>query len=47
MITDIGIKHGIKGFDGDLDESQINNFIAKISKMTRDQNTLLERIKVS
>jgi DNA repair protein RAD50 len=45
MVREISIKHGMKGFDGELDDIQVQEFMAKISRMSRDQNLVLERIK--
>lgn len=46
MIKEISRRHGIRGFDSQLDDSQIREFIDKVSKMSRDQSLTLERIKV-
>jgi DNA repair protein RAD50 len=45
LVREISIKHGLKGFDGELDDIQVQEFMAKISRMSRDQNLVLERIK--
>jgi len=45
LVREICSKHGMKGFDGDLDDEQIQEFMAKIARMSRDQNLILERIK--
>ncbi|KAA8894161.1 AAA domain-containing protein [Sphaerosporella brunnea] len=42
---EISVKHGMKGFDGELGDAQVQEFMAKISRMSRDQNLVLERIK--
>ncbi|CUS15180.1 unnamed protein product [Tuber aestivum] len=45
LIREISRRHGIRGFDSQLDDSQIREFIDKVSKMSRDQSLTLERIK--
>ncbi|CAZ80011.1 unnamed protein product [Tuber melanosporum] len=45
LIKEISRRHGIRGFDSQLDDSQIREFIDKVSGMSRDQSLTLERIK--
>lgn len=46
LIKEISRRHGIKGFDSELDDTQIQVFIGKVARLARDQNLTLERIKV-
>ncbi|KAI9805880.1 MAG: hypothetical protein M1825_000494 [Sarcosagium campestre] len=36
-------RHNIRGFDADLDDDAIRDFMAKVNKLSRDQNLNLER----
>jgi len=45
LVREISIKHGLKGFDGEVDDTLVQEFMAKIARMSRDQNLVLERIK--
>ncbi|KAH8150090.1 uncharacterized protein LAJ45_05776 [Morchella importuna] len=45
LIREISRRHGIKGFESELDDSQIQTFMTKVSRLSRDQNLYLERIK--
>lgn len=46
LIKEISRRHGIKGFDSELDDTQIQVFMGKVTRLARDQNLTLERIKV-
>jgi len=45
LVREISAKHDMKGFSGELDDDQIQEFMAKITRMSRDQGLVLERIK--
>ncbi|KAI9837087.1 MAG: hypothetical protein M1819_000737 [Sarea resinae] len=45
MIKETARRHNIRGFDDELDDPQIHDFMEKISKMSRDQNIHLERAR--
>ncbi|KAI5850625.1 AAA domain-containing protein [Tricharina praecox] len=45
LVREISVKHDMKGFSGELDDEQIQEFMAKITRMSRDQGLVLERIK--
>jgi DNA repair protein RAD50 len=47
LVRELASKHMIKGFDGELDDYTIQDFAARIDKMSRDQNQVLERVKVN
>lgn len=48
LIKEAGIRHNIRGYNiSDLDEGQIQEFMKKLEKLSRDQNSLLEKAKVS
>ncbi|KAL9122688.1 MAG: hypothetical protein Q9187_000760 [Circinaria calcarea] len=38
-------EHGIRGYDTELDDMQINEFMDRISKLSKDQNTKVERLR--
>ena len=38
-------RHGIRGFDADLDETQIGDFVNRIAQMARDQQHTFERAR--
>ncbi|KAI5785944.1 hypothetical protein EDC01DRAFT_618217, partial [Geopyxis carbonaria] len=46
LVRDLSMKHGVNGFDGDLNDDQIHQFIYKLAEMTREQNQILDRIKL-
>ena len=45
MIKEMARNHNIRGFDSDLDDMQINDFVERITKMSKDQNLNLERLR--
>lgn len=45
MIKEMARRHNIRGFDIELDDMQINDFIERITKMSKDQNLSLERLR--
>ena len=45
MIKEAASRHGMRGFDMELDDSLIQDFMARLGKMSRDQNLNLERVK--
>lgn len=45
MIKEMARRHNIRGFDIDLDDMQINDFMERITKMSKDQNLSLERLR--
>lgn len=45
LIKEFCIKLNLKGFDGELDGVRIDDFMSKVSRLSRDQNLILERIK--
>jgi len=47
LIREAGVRHSIRGYNNsDLDEGQIQEFMRKLEKLSRDQNSLLEKAKV-
>ena len=38
-------QHSLRGYDGDLDEDQVRDFIDRVRKLSRDKDRELERIK--
>ena len=38
-------EHGIKGYDTELDEMQISEYMDRIAKLSKDQNTKVERLR--
>lgn len=47
LVRELCSKHKIKGYDGELEDETIRDFEARIDKMSRDQNQVLDRIKVN
>ncbi|KAL9092536.1 MAG: hypothetical protein Q9165_004340 [Trypethelium subeluteriae] len=45
LIKETAHRHNIRGFDLDVTNSQIKDFMERISKMTRDQNAALDRAR--
>ena len=45
MIKKISSDHRIRGFENDLDDTQINKYIEKILNMSRDQNAAVEKAR--
>lgn len=45
MIREAAKRHGIRGFDYDIDDKKIAEFSQILSKMSRDQNKALERAR--
>ena len=38
-------EHHIRGYDGELDEMEINEYMDRITKMSKDQNTKVEKLR--
>lgn len=47
LVRDAALKHGIRGYDGDLDEDQVKDFVSKMRKSLKDKDRELERLKKS
>ncbi len=45
MIKETARRHNMRGFDTELDDSLMQDFMFRLSKMARDQNLNLERVK--
>lgn len=45
IVRDISVKHDLRGFDGELSDSLVQEFIAKVARMSKDQNLVLKKIK--
>ncbi|KAH0542142.1 hypothetical protein FGG08_003442 [Glutinoglossum americanum] len=45
LIKETARRHNIRGFDGELDDMQIREFMERIGKMSRDQYLSLERVR--
>ncbi|EEP75753.1 conserved hypothetical protein [Uncinocarpus reesii 1704] len=45
LIRDIARQNNLRGFEGDLDEMEINEFMLRIQKLYKDRNQALERAK--
>lgn len=45
MIKEAARRHNMRGFDMELDDSLIQEFMIRLGKMSRDQNLNLERVK--
>jgi DNA repair protein RAD50 len=45
LIKESARTHGIRGFDMDIDDKQVQAFMERISKLARDQNTKLENAR--
>ncbi len=43
MVKETARRHNIRGFDTELDDAQIKDFMERLGKMSRDQNLKLER----
>ncbi|KAI9769867.1 MAG: DNA repair protein rad50 [Candelina submexicana] len=43
MVKETARRHNIRGFDTELDEAHIRDFMERLTKMSRDQNLKLER----
>lgn len=46
LVREINIKHDISTLPSQLDSNDIDDFISEISRMARDQNSKLERLKL-
>jgi len=47
LVRDAALRHGIRGYDGELDEGQVKDFVSKMRKALRDKDRELERLKKS
>ena len=45
LVTEAAHRHTLRGYDGDLDEAQIADFVERIRKLSRHKDRELERIK--
>ncbi|EDN10278.1 conserved hypothetical protein [Histoplasma mississippiense (nom. inval.)] len=45
LIKEIARQNNIRGFDHDLDDMQVNEFMQRIRKLSKDQNQALERAR--
>ena len=45
LIKDIARRHNIRGYDTELDEMQIGEYMERISKLLKDQNANVERVR--
>lgn len=45
MIKDTARHHNIRGYDTDLDDMQINEYLDRISRLLKDQNTAVEKVR--
>jgi DNA repair protein RAD50 len=43
LVREAARRHAIRGFDGDLDDDEVRDFLDKIGKMSRERNRELER----
>ncbi|KAG4035088.1 hypothetical protein MFRU_002g04350 [Monilinia fructicola] len=47
LVKSAASKHSIRGYDDDIDDSRVNEFIERIKKLSRDKERDLERIKTA
>ncbi|KAG9247672.1 putative DNA repair protein RAD50 [Calycina marina] len=47
LVREAAISHGIRGYDGDLSESQMDDFVSRMRKLLREKDRELERLKSS
>lgn len=45
LIKETARRHNIRGYDADLDEMQINEYIERIGKLCKDQNASVDRLR--
>lgn len=45
LVKDSSQRHNITGYDYDLDDMQINEYIQKITRLSRDQTTAIEKVR--
>ena len=45
MIKDTSRRHNIRGYDTELDDMQIGEYMERISKLLKDQNASMERVR--
>ncbi|TAQ90742.1 hypothetical protein B7494_g906 [Chlorociboria aeruginascens] len=45
LVRSAAKRHGIRGYDGDLEESEVHAFIEKMVKQSRDKDRELERVQ--
>lgn len=45
LIKETARCHNIRGYEGDLDDSKFQHYLEKISKLSKDQNALVERAR--
>lgn len=47
LVKSAASKHSIRGYDDDINESRVNEFIERIKKLSRDKERDLERVKAA
>ena len=45
LVKQTARKHNIRGYDFDIDEDKVQDFVEKINRLARDQNTAFERAR--
>lgn len=45
LVKETARGHGIRGYDSDLDDSQVASFIERVSRMAKEQNAAFERAR--
>lgn len=45
LVVETSRQHNIRGYDTELDDMQINEYMDKISKLLRDQNAAVEKVR--
>lgn len=45
IIKETARRHNIRGYDADLDDMQINEYMERISKLSKDQNASVDRLR--
>jgi DNA repair protein RAD50 len=45
LVREAARRHAMRGYDGDLDEDQIREFVSRVRKLSQDKDRELERVK--
>ncbi|GAB7366464.1 hypothetical protein MBLNU230_g8259t1 [Neophaeotheca triangularis] len=45
LVKETARRHGIRGYDSDVDDKQVGSFIERITKMAKEQNAAFERAR--
>lgn len=45
LVREAAYQHSLRGYDGDLDEDQVQEFVDRVRKLSRDKDRELERVK--